>query len=346
MLRAVPYPRARELVASLRAARCLALGALLALGACAQGATSGRPAQGLRFEGSGRLLVVFDHARTGRELVLVERGGARRVEIPAFREVRFAAPDLLVLVLEAPAPDDSGLPATQLALHDLLTASTRRFGPVGRHYDLEPSPDGRYLAVGAERADLGDSDLEIWSLEGDPELLASRPQSLEEPRWRDDGQAIAVALLMQDPEGDDELGGGFGGHALSWPRLHRLRRDLGAPALIFDGAEPGTLAVGGSLPLWWDARGLFARQRAGLVRCDAAQGGCALVFPVEESRRVVDGRPVGPREVWLLTVAASDAFDRREPDAIVRIDLESGAVLSRWRAPPGVAVVDLDWVGP
>ena len=345
MLGAVPCQRTREREVSRRSLRGLAALLALALCACAQGATRAGPAQGLRLTGPGRMLLVFEHAKGRRELVLLEPGGARRVEIPAFLEARFATPELLALILEASAPRDAALGATQLALHDLANGTTRRFGPVGRHYDIEPSPDGRFLAVGSERAEVGDADFEIWSLEGDPEKLASRAQSLEEPRWREDGRALAVALLMQDPESDSDTGGGFGGQSFSWPRLHRLRRDLGRPELIPDGAEPGQLAPGGSLPLWWDARGLFARQREGLVRCDPERGGCARVAANEPGRRVVDGRPVGAREAWLLTVEASDAFDRREPDAIVRVDLETGAVLMRWRAPPGISVQDLDWIG-
>ena len=292
------------------------------------------------------MLVVFEHAGGRRELVLLEPGGARRLEMPAFREARFVRADLLALSLEAPAADASGLPATQLALHDLATGETRRFGAVGQYYDLEPSPDGRYLAVGAERADIGDADFEIWSLEGDLEEMGFRPQALEKPRWRDDGSAIAVALLMEDPEAeyDSDTGGSFAGRAFVWPRLHWLRRDLRQLERIDDGALPGQLVPGGSLPLWWDARGLYARQREGLVRCDTEHGGCTRVYQPEPGRRLVDGRPVGAREAWLLTVEASDAFDRREPDAIARVDLESGAVLSRWRAPPGVAVIDLDWI--
>jgi len=32
------------------------------------------------------------------------------------------------------------------------------------------------------------------------------------------------------------------------------------------------------------------------------------------------------------------------PDAIVRVDLDTGAVLSRWRTPHGVPVHDIDWI--
>jgi len=295
--------------------------------------------------------VIFEYAGDRRELVLVQSGGARKVEMPPFREARFVGPDRLVLALEAPKkPDDYGPPPTQLALHDLLSGSTRRFGPVGGYYDLEPSPDGLYLAVGDERDQVGDADFEIWSLGDEPERLARRKQALEEPRWRDAGDkrssALAVGILIQDPEGHGDTGGSFGGTDFGWPRLHKLRRDLGKPELIYDGSEPGQLAPGGSLPLWWDLRGLFARQREGLMRCDVERGTCTRVYAAEPGRRVVDGRPVGAREAWLLTLEASDALDRREPDEIVRVDLETGKELSRWHAPPGVAVIDIDWQAP
>ncbi|HXK25059.1 MAG TPA: hypothetical protein VMS55_20490 [Myxococcota bacterium] len=329
-----------------RLAASAAVALALALCACAASAPKAGPALGLRLTTPGRLLVVFERAGGRRELVLLEPGGVRRVEMPAFREVRFATRDLLVAVLDAPsAPEEpGGLPPTQLALHDLATGATKRFGRIGQQFDPEPSPDGRYLAVGVERPELGDADFEIWSLEGDVEQVVSRAQALEEPRWREDGRAIAVAILQEDPEGESETGGGFGGRSLVWPRLYWLRRDLGEAERIDDGPQAGQLAPGGSLPLWWDSRGLYARQREGLVRCDVMQGGCTRVYAPETGRRVVDGRPVGAREAWLLTVEAADAFDRREPDAIVRVDLDTGAVLSRWHAPPGVSVLDIDWI--
>ncbi len=74
-------------------------------------------------------------------------------------------------------------------------------------------------------------------------------------------------------------------------------------------------------------------------------GGCALVLASAEKRRVVAGRRVGPREAWLLTVEARDAFDRRLPDEILRVDLESGDVLGRWRTPEGISVTEIDWIG-
>ena len=135
------------------------------------------------------------------------------------------------------------------------------------------------------------------------------------------------------------------GTSLHWPRLHVLRRDLGDATLLWDGVDSRGLAPGGSLPLWWDRDGIFARQRQGLVRCRPTGGGCALVFACEASRRIVDGRRVGEGEAWLLTVEARDAFDRSPPDELLRVDLEGGRLLSRWRAPAGTAVVELDWIG-
>ena len=339
MLRGMPCVRERG--------SALALFGALALLACAQGvAPRAGPALGLHFAGPGRMLVVFERAGGRRELVLLEPGGSRRLELPPFREARFVKPDLLLLVLEAGQAEDSVPPATQLALHDLATGTTRRFGPVGQHYDPEPSPDGRFVAVGSERPEIGEADLEIWSIEGEPSVVALRTQPLEEPRWRGDGEAITVAQLLEDPESDVDTGGGFGLNSFPSPRLQRLTPELKKTVQVDDGAEPGKLAPGGSLPLWWDARGIFARQSGGLVRCEPRRGGCAHVYAPEPERRIADGRPVGAKEAWLLTVPATDAFDRALPDSIVRIDLDTGAVLSRWRAPPGVSIVDIDWKGP
>lgn len=251
-------------------------------------------------------------------------------------------PQRVVLVQETPPREEYGLPGTRLALLDLATGEALAVGEPGRHYDAEPSPDGAWLAVSAELGDTGDSTLEIWALADEPERVAHRAQSLEEPRWRPDGRRLAVSVLMADPESDDDRGGAFGGSSFTWPRLHWLRLDLGRPALLHDGDAPGRLAPGGSLALWWDARGLFARQRRGLVRCDVAADHCALVYDPGE-HRVVDGRPVGADAAWLLTLEARDALDRSPPDAIHRLDLSTGRA-RRMPLPEGLAVVDLDWI--
>jgi hypothetical protein len=210
----------------------------------------------------------------GRELVLLEPGGSRRLELPPFREARFAKPDLLLLVLEAGQPEDSVPSATQLALHDLATGATRRFGPAGQHYDPEPSPDGRFVAVGSERPEIGDADLEIWSIEGEPEAVALRAQPLEEPRWRGDGQALAVAQLREDPESDDDTGGGFGLSSLAWPRLQRLTPELRQSVQI-EMRPPGQLAPAD--PAACGTRAGSSRQSGG--SCAATRnGGCTRVY--------------------------------------------------------------------
>ena len=78
-----------------------------------------------------------------------------------------------------------------------------------------------------------------------------------------------------------------------------------------------------------------ATRRAGAAR--------SCYAPAPE-RRIVDGRPVGAEDAWLLSVEALDAFDRREPDEILQIDVATGARRAQWRAPAGVAVLDLDWI--
>jgi len=300
------------------------------------------PASLPAFAGPGRLLLILD--REGqRELVVLDARGSRRLDVQAPREARFVAPDALLVVMEVPAEEEFRLPDTRLQRLELAGGGLSALGGRGRHYDPEPSPDGRWLAVGAETQGVGDSDLEIWSLE-EGTRVASRAQSFEEPRWRHDGRALVASVLMADPETDEDQGGGMLGTSFTWPRMHRLRRDLGEPTLLWDGDDERSLAPGGSLPLWWDESGIFARQRRGLVQCDARRGGCAVVYAPEAERRVVDGRRVGGMEAWLLTLPASDAFDRRQPDEILRVELPTGRVLGRWRAPAGVAITEIDWI--
>lgn len=291
----------------------------------------------------GRVLLVLERDGAS-ELHVLDRDGARRVGNVAPREARWVTPDTILVVVEAPAEEEFHLPSTRLRLVDAGGRPRGGLGGPGRHYDVEPSPDGAWLAVGVEAPGVGDSDLEIWSLET-RERVASRAQSFEEPRWRPDGRALVASVLMADPESDDDLGGSMLGSSLHWPRLHRIRRDLGDPSFLWDGADARSLAPGGSLALWWDADGVFARQRGGLVRCDPMTGGCRAVFTPDADRRVVDGRRVGPHEAWLLTVEASDAFDRRQPDQLLRVDLRDGRVLSRWRTPAGVTIREIDAIG-
>jgi hypothetical protein len=307
--------------------------------ACAHGASP----YDVGFRGPGRLLLVFEE-EAGRLLVVHDAKGVHHVAADGPRDARWVGSQRLLIVSEIPPREEYGLPGTRVAAIDLASGAEWAILAEGRHYDPEPSPDGRWLAVGADVGDLGDSDLEIWSLAGELERVAVRHQSLEEPRWRGDGYALVASLLMADPESEAEGGGSYGGASFTWPRLHRLRRDLGDPELLADGDPGGSLAAGGSLALWWDTRGIYARQRRGLVRCDPEGGGCRLVHAPREARRIVDGRPVGPSEAWLLTVEASDALDRRHPDEILRVDLETGEARVVYRAPEGLSLLDIDWI--
>jgi hypothetical protein len=318
--------------------------AALALGACAHPWRAPGPAP--PFAGPGRLLLLLESER-GTQLALLTASDRRHLDAAGVLRARWVSPHALLLLVEGEGAAESegtyGAPDTRLRVLSLRDGTLRDVGPVGRHYDPEPSPDGQWLAVGAETPGLGDSDLEIWSLAEPFRRVAVRHQSMEQPRWRADGRALVASVLMADPESDDSWGGSFGGTGFRWPRMHSLRRDLGDPAFVWDGAQRATLAPGGSLPLWWDARGLFARQSRGLVRCDLEAQQCALVFATEPSRRVVDGRAAGPDAAWLLSVEARDAFDRRQPDELLHVALPDGALRDRWKPAPGTWILDLDW---
>lgn len=333
----------------LRTGRALACAlALVAATACA-GLPRARPPLDPGYRGPGQLLLVFER-EAARELWTFGPRGAHRVPGGGVREARWVAPDRILVVRESGEAPAGAPPDTRLALVEPAGGEVTALGPPGRYYDAEPSPDGAFLAVSAEAPALGDSDLEIWSLREASARIAVRHQSLEEPRWRPDARALVASVLMADPETDDDTGGGFAGTSLAWPRLHLVRADLGDPQLLWDGRAPGTLAPGGTFALWWSERGLFARQREGLVRCEAAADRCALVFASGERRRVVDGRALraggagaAREEAWLLSVETVDAFDRREPDTLHRVDLASGADRPL-ATPAGVAIVDIDWI--
>lgn len=317
--------------------------ALCVLAACAHDPA---PSAGPVFGAPGSLLYVTG-SDDGSALYVAEGGGSQRVPEVSPLEARWVDRDRILVVEEIPlAEGEYGLPLTRMRIVDRQGRTLTALGEPGRHYDAEPSPDGAWLAVGADAPSLGDSDLEIWELSPPYERVAVRHQSLEEPRWRQDGRALVASVLMADPETDDDTGGGMLGTSFTWPRLHRIRADLGDPTFLWDGPDAESLAPGGSLALWWDGEGIFARQSRGLVRCDAAAGGCALVFDPGPSRRIVDGRRAGAHEAWLLTTPLRDAFDRSPPDRLERIDWDTGRILESHPAPPEGAFRDFDYLPP
>lgn len=301
------------------------------------------PFEEFRLAGPGRLLLIVER-ENGRELEVHGEGGRRVIAMERPIEARFLTPDRVLVLREVPLEGDYGLPEHEILVIDLATGQQEALPARARYYDAEPAPDGRILAINREAEGIGDADLEIWSLDAAPVRLALRRQSLEEPRWSPEGDALLASVLMPDPEGAEEAGGSFGGTSFQWPRLHRFRRDLGDPALVPDGSGDGALAPGGSLPLWWNARGVFVRQREGLLRCDLDAGRCIHRFDPGPDRRIAAGTPIGAPHALLLTVIARDAFDRNEPDEIVRVDLATGRATGRWRARSGEAFLEIDWI--
>ena len=324
-------------------------GRILAL-ALATGCAAAAPYD-VGFRGPGRLALIFEDAEAVRSLVIADASGSREIARGVEpRDARWIEPEQLLIVLEDP-PEEFGLPPTRLALLSTRDATLSEIDGPRQHYDPEPSPDGRYFSVGVDIAEIGDSDLEIWELGGVRARIASRSQPLDEARWSPDGRELVVSRAVADRiESEGGIGGGgFAGVSFPWPRLFLLRRDLGTPRPIRDGATPGALAIGGTLPLWWDAAGIYARQRSGLVRCLPAEERCELVYSPGEWKRVIDGRAVTPvgsgnsgGVAWLLVALAETP--RLVPTEIHRVDLATGRGRRVYAAPPGVVLVDIDWI--
>ena len=304
------------------------------------------------FRGPGRLLLILENAENESALVVSDAQGARRQDVERPRDARWITPKAL-FVLSEEAPEEFRLPQTfmlQVPLDAGPNAGRVIDGP-RRHYDPEPSPNGEWLAIGVDVEGVGESDLEIWALGEGFERIASRAQALDEPRWSPDGHTLVASHPIPDPIGsEDSLGGGFGGISFAWPRLFRLRRDLGTPTLLHDAETPGQFAVGGSLPLWWAAEGIYARQRIGLVLCAPERGTCTRVYAPGSERRVVDGRPIFSRTPnsterrEALVLVAREESPRLYPTEIHRIDLDTGEGEVVFRVPEDTVILDIDWI--
>jgi hypothetical protein len=321
--------------------------AVALLAGCAQLGSEREPPSPLdfSFDGPGRLVLIWQvpdgEGGVSARLVVHDSDGARALPISGAAEARWLGPDALILSLAARSDDPSRWGLTELVVLELERPEPLRLAAPRRHFNLEPSPDRSWLAVGVEVSERGDSDLEIWYVGGEPQVVARRREPFDEPRWSPDGAELIVSRAIQDPEAE-EPSASLGGVGFAWPRLFRVRRDLGAaPILVRDGEPEGHLSPGGSFPLWWDRAGIFARQRRGLVRCDPGERGCVLVYDPGENRRVVDGRKVGDDTALLLVLDTGS--EERLASEIHRVDLATGSRSLAFRTPPSAYVTDIDW---
>jgi hypothetical protein len=301
------------------------------------------------FRGPGRLVVLFENADPAvpRVLVVHDHEGARALRVENPRAARWISKSALLVSQELPPEEEYGLPRTQLLRVDLESGVVEPFGTAARWFDAEPDPRGERLAAGVELDDQGASELVLLSLasHGD-KPLADAPRALDRPRWSPDGGALVVLQTIADPDGaDSETGMSFGGQEVAFPRLFRLSSALDGKLTFLRDGDPGKpLEPGGSLPLWWDARGVYARQRRGLALCDPSGSGCKLVFAPGGDRRVVDGRPEGPNEALLLVRDHSERADTELPQDLYRVNLVSGKGEPIYHSPHDVFLAELDWV--
>ncbi|MEX2208332.1 MAG: hypothetical protein WEF50_19095 [Myxococcota bacterium] len=328
-------------------ARLAWLVAPLLLAACSAPARPPRFDTG--FRGPGRLVVIFELAdpESPRALVVHDANGARELPIAGARAARWLSADELLVSREAPSGEPYGLPLTELVRVDADSGAATPIGQPARYFDAEPDRRGERIAVGLEVDDQGESDLLVLAL-ADPNArpMAGRSQPLDRPRWSPDGTSLVVLQTLVDPDGEDsETGLSFGGQAVAWPRLFRAPADLrGKLALLHDGNAGESLAPGGSLPLFWSARGIYARQRRGLVRCDPAGSGCARVWAPPEPRRVVDARAAGADEALVLVRDYKADSELELPGELYRVSLEGGRSELLFTAPEGVYLAEIDWV--
>ncbi|HTO68228.1 MAG TPA: hypothetical protein VMR31_00065 [Myxococcota bacterium] len=327
---------------------------LLALGlVCACGRKHGAPAPyDVGFRGPGRLVVLFENADPDvpHALVVFDADGARSLAIEHVQAARWISPHALLVSQELPPQEQYGLSQTQLLRVDADTGKAERFAAPARWFDAEPDPRGERLAAGVETDDQGASELVLFSLASrGEEPLADAPKALDRPRWSPDGAALVVLQTIPDPDGaDSESSMSFEGQEVAFPRLFKVSADLrGKAALLRDGEPGGPMVAGGSLPLWWGARGVYAKQRRGLVLCDPEGAGCKLVYTPGGDKRVYDGRPCGADHAFVLVRDHSEKSDAELPQELVRVSLADGRSEPIYRAPGDVFFGDIDWIaGP
>lgn len=321
---------------------------LFACAACAPESAL-EPELRLDFHGPGRLAVIWHRGEPDdppdRHLVVYDAQTAMRIELADPLEVRWLDAERLLVVQNVPAQSFDELPRSRLLLVSPGSGRVEPLGSPRRYYNVEPAPDGRRFAVGVEMNDQGESDLEIWSLDGAaPRRAARREQNLEEPRWSPDGDTLLVARMVE-PDDEDDSGLSVGGVVVPWPRLFVLEAALDGDLLVLHDGERGRDPVpGGSLPLWWDGQGVHARQRSGLVRCATPTSGCVVEFEVPDTRRVSDARPLADAQALLLMVDAETPLLHPLPGEIWHADLTAGTGSVLHAARPGVWPLDLDWI--
>ncbi len=333
----------------MRCALCLALAAAFGAGCATLRGRAASPYE-IGFRGPGQLAVIWEtESEAGefeRPLVVYDASGPRRLPVAGAIDVRWLSPGELLVGVDAPPAQEGGLPRVALLRVDAASGESRALGGPELYFDPEPSPGGAWLALGVQVDDQGGSEFEIWKLSDPSAPAIERAESLDEPRWSPQATDLVVTATIEDPAGESsEHSLSIEGVGVGWPRLFRVRRDLtGGMKLLHDG-EPGAEAEpGGSIPLWWDERGIFARQRRGLVRCDPAGSGCVRAYDPGERRRVLDGRAHGG-EALLLVVDASAGGGERVANELHRVDLDSGAGEVIFRATEDRFPVELDWTG-
>jgi len=340
----------------MKAARRLSL-ALAAFACACTGKPAGAPAPwDTGFRGPGRLAILFESGDPDvpRALVVHDASGARALPVERPTAVRWISPRELIVSQEVPpAKDDEyGLPSTRLLRVDADTGEVKPFSRTARWFDAEPDPRGERLVAGVELDDQGASELVVLGFASHGETpLVEVERALDRPRWSPDGAALVVLQTINDPEGEaTESGMSFGGQEVAFPRLFRVSSDLtGSIALLRDGDDShAPLAAGGSLPLWWGPKGIYARQRRGLVLCDPDDGGCKSVFAPGGDRRVIEGRPAGPERAFLLVRDHSSAqADVDLPRELWEVDLNAGSGRVIYTSPNDVYLAGIDWVaGP
>ena len=230
--------------------------------------------------------------------------------------------------------------------------------------DGEPSPDGRWLALGRDYGGVTGS-LQIRDLDRGFALRAAHPEPDALPLfrfgtkliwgpggargwlivggthivWNPDGTRLALASRVPTSVAEHDRADAYAAPAALVARDHPGYELLRAHV-------PGKPSAGpsGFVPLFWVEGGIYGRSfdgEHGLLRCDPAGSGCTSVYALGKLHLIVDGRPAGERTALLL-VYRLDLW-RPGRTELHRVDLATGRGRVVFRFPQGYASFNFDW---
>lgn len=284
------------------------------------------------YEGSGKFVSLLSTGaltpKRNTGLFLSTSKSTNLIPTKAPRDARWRSSSELI-VLTTAGWTDSG-EAGRLSLVPLLDGEPRILAEWQRLYSPRVSAQGDHVAVTAYSTER-EVGIEVRRLPDFDLVHRFEDKDIRSIVWAPDGKRLAVAYDRITDDG------------AVWPRLALLSLESGAIERIADAVPPRERELGGTTPLFWTKRGLFAYSERGVLQCDPRGNGCTLHYRPGHGRRIIAGTSVGDDEAYVLVRdVAEDPLEARAKE-VHRVDLTAPGGRMLVRAPDGVFIEAIDW---